>query len=244
MNGETERSLMLRDRKITYLLRRKRVKNINLHVYPDGGVIVSAPSRVPIYAVEAFLREKSDFILSALDKFDAARRSAPKPTRYEDGDKLLLLGEVITLRLKEGGEEYATVHRPYLDIVVRDTSDTEAKRRLLEDFYRRTCAEVFGELIDKLCPLLERYGVTKPRLRLRTMKSRWGSCAPHNHTVTLNTKLIEAPFECVEYVVLHELCHFVHPNHSAQFHALVASFMPDWKRRRQRLNNAPIILHT
>ena len=75
-----------------------------------------------------------------------------------------------------------------------------------------------------------------PQLRLREMKSRWGSCLVYKQTITLNTNLLTCSRRCIEYVVLHELCHFVHPNHSPRFYELLSSFLPDWKQRRQELN--------
>lgn len=239
---ETERSIMLRDREITYTLQRKRVKNMNLRIHPDGRVTLSAPTRVSMRAIEEFLHAKTDFVLSALDRFHTMRQNAPNPIQYTDGDKLLLLGNQTILRLTQGTEEYIVWKQPYLEMTVRDTQNFDMKRKLMEQFQTQLCTKVFNELLQELCPLLRSYGVTIPRLRIRAMKTRWGSCTPHHHVITLNTRLIEAPRECIAYVVLHELCHFVYPNHSAQFHALVASFMPDWKARKKRLNNGDIIL--
>ena len=83
--------------------------------------------------------------------------------------------------------------------------------------------------------LFEKYGVAYPTLKIRYMTSRWGSCQPKKGIITLNSKLIEAPRNCIEYVILHELVHFIHPNHSRQFWDFVAMMMPDWKERKKEL---------
>ena len=72
-------------------------------------------------------------------------------------------------------------------------------------------------------------------IRIRTMKTRWGSCNYRKGTLNFNLCLIDQPMECVEYVVMHEFAHFVHPNHSAAYHSLMSALMPDWKQRKARL---------
>ena len=83
----------------------------------------------------------------------------------------------------------------------------------------------------------EKYGVERPQLRIRDMKSRWGTCHVKKGIVTLNKRLLAAPRGAVEYVVLHELCHLIYPDHSKQFYDFLAVMMPDWKERKQLLNN-------
>ena len=95
---------------------------------------------------------------------------------------------------------------------------------------------LFTEILDEFYPLFVPYGVKKPKLRVRTMKSCWGSCLVNKGIITLNRKLLMKPRECIEYVVVHELCHFIHPNHSKQFYGFMEQFMPDWKERKARLN--------
>lgn len=97
-------------------------------------------------------------------------------------------------------------------------------------------ASVFQEVLDQLYPLLAPYGVAYPQLRLREMKSRWGSCLVGKGVVTLNKGLLAAPRGCIEYVAVHELCHFLHPDHSQEFYQLLSRMMPDWKARRELLN--------
>ena len=95
---------------------------------------------------------------------------------------------------------------------------------------------IFTEILDEVYPAFIPYGIARPKVRIRTMKSCWGSCLVNKGIITLNRKLLMKPRECIEYVVVHELCHFVHPNHSKQFYGFMEQFMPDWKERRAYLN--------
>ena len=81
-------------------------------------------------------------------------------------------------------------------------------------------------------PLVKKYGIEKPTLRIRDMETRWGSCLAKKRIITLNKRLLESPRNCIEYVVMHELCHLIHPNHSKQFYSFLTMLMPDWKERK------------
>lgn len=103
-------------------------------------------------------------------------------------------------------------------------------------FLEQQCKMVFNEIVEELYPLFQKYGVEKPLLRSRDMETRWGSCLTKKEIITLNKWLLEAPGNCIEYVVMHELCHFMHPNHSKHFYAFLSMLMPDWKERKQFLD--------
>ena len=79
-----------------------------------------------------------------------------------------------------------------------------------------------------------------PEIHFKKMTSRWGSCVPGKNRITLNTALARVAPECAEYVVVHELCHFLHPNHSKSFYAEVEKHIPDWKERKKKLNSYPL----
>ena len=100
------------------------------------------------------------------------------------------------------------------------------------------CRAVFEEILKEQYPLIAGYGVPLPILRIREMKSCWGSCLYRKGTITLNKRLMQKSRRCIEYVVLHELCHFIHPNHSKQFYGLLETLMPDWKERKRELNGS------
>ena len=103
-------------------------------------------------------------------------------------------------------------------------------------FFDRECKIVFREIVNAIYPVFQKYGVIAPTLRSRSMDTRWGSCLPKEGIITLNKRLLEAPRNCIEYVVMHEFCHFIHPNHSKNFYDFLSMLMPDWKKRKKTLD--------
>ena len=96
--------------------------------------------------------------------------------------------------------------------------------------------KTFEEICKKVHKRFLKYGVEYPDIKIRSMKTRWGSCRPLKGSITLNSRLIGASITCIEYVVTHEFAHFIHPNHSKQFYDFLTKLMPDWKERRKELN--------
>lgn len=157
----------------------------------------------------------------------------------------------LNLRIRSDGSVYVSAH-PRVSLraidafvtskapMIRAAQDRfahqRAQARTLPPAPREACRALFAQALTAQLSLLAPYGVKMPQLRLRDMKSRWGSCAWKKGAVTLNTRLFYAPRECLDYVVLHELCHFVHPDHGPGFHALMAALMPDYKQRKRRLD--------
>jgi hypothetical protein len=114
-------------------------------------------------------------------------------------------------------------------------SKYEEKRKFDEDAPEKYDVTVFDELIKETYDRFQKYGVPYPQLKVRNMTSRWGSCQPQKGIITLNRQLLKFPRECIEYVVVHEFTHFIHPNHSKQFWDFVTMMMPDWKERKAEL---------
>lgn len=111
----------------------------------------------------------------------------------------------------------------------------ERVEALLFGWYRERSQAMFTEIVDQLLPRFKGYAA--PRLIVRTMRSRWGSMSEIG-TMTLNANLIQSPRSCIEYVVAHELCHFAHRNHDAAFFRALGRLMPDWEKRKHRLETA------
>ena len=138
------------------------------------------------------------------------------PKRYVSGESYDLLGKSLRLKVEEDKDEVVYTDGVYIFLKVKDKYDFRHKEIMMSKW-------------------LKQYGVTYPILQIRYMTSRLRSCQPKKGIITLNSKLIEAPRSCIEYVILHELVHFIHPNHSRRFWDFVAMMMPDWKERKEEL---------
>lgn len=221
---------------ISYLLTRKPVKNVNLRIKPDGRVLISVNNSVPVDFVDTFIEHKHQYILSVLAKYKEKRNLTQDfPKKYISGENYDLLGKSLRLKVEESKKENVYTDGVYIFLRVRDKDNFRHKQIMMTKWFKEYQMRVFQTLIHEEYMIFRKYGVPYPELRVRYMTSRWGSCQPKKGIITLNSRLIEAPRNCVEYVVLHEFVHFIYPNHSRQFWNFVAMMMPDWKERKEEL---------
>ena len=236
MGKTTVRTVLYGETAISYTFERKNVKNINLRVKSDRTVCVSAPAAVSTERVDGFVSEKGQFILNAIEKFAERAENAPKAHEYISGERFRILGHELELVVKEGNKGvYVDSGKLYIE--TKNVENFSEKERKFQHFRDELCREVFSRQVKKVYPLFEPMGVAYPGLKIRDMKSRWGSCIPQKGIITLNKRLISAPEKCIEYVTVHEFCHFIHPDHSKAFYGLLERLMPDWKARKTELNN-------
>lgn len=235
------RRIVLSGRAVEYELERKRVKNLNLRVRPDGSIHVSAPRLAPQAAIDRFLLSQSGRILAAVNRVAAANARRAE-ARLCDGTTVPVRGAATPLRIRQGGRAGAVYDGRSLTLTVRDPEDGEEARRTLERWYRRRAEEELTALCRRLYPAFEARGVAWPELRFRRMRSRWGSCQVQKGVVCLNTRLAAVPPACAEYVVVHEFCHFFQPNHSTAFYREVERLLPDWAERRALLRRWEAVL--
>lgn len=220
---------------LTYTLHRKQVKNINLRVRIEGTVSLSANPRVSLSTIEDFILRKADFIFDALENFqEKAPLDAPIPVS-RTGDSVLYLGGELVIAVVEGKAKIPWNREGTLFVVTENVQDSAKIQRQVDKFFQQRSQELFASLMVKYQSLLDPYGIPLATLKIRSMTSRWGTCHTGKGVVTLNSKLIHVPISCIDYVVLHEFCHFVHPNHSKAFYNLVSQFMPDWKTEKKQL---------
>ena len=220
---------------ISYTLERKPVKNINLRIRADQCVYVSAPKDVAAKMVDAFVVEKSAYILRALKKFKDRNRESILENNFVNGETVKFLGRNLRLKIKNASRSKVESDESYVTLYVKDVQDADLKKRVLETWLRKKCKDEITAICKKVYPQVKKYGVAFPEIQLREMVSRWGSCSPKKGFVTFNTALIAMPVSCIEYVVTHEFTHFLYPNHSKKFYQQLATFMPDWEERKKRL---------
>lgn len=220
---------------IVYLLERKQVKNLNLRIRRDGSIFVSANPTVTLDTIDQFILRKGEYILSAIQHFKAIAENEPAPKQYVSGESFMIQGRNLRLKVIAAEKDSIQSDGVYIYLSVKDPSNFARKRTLVTRFLNKQCQEIFGDIAEETYLKFQKYGVTKPILRIRNMSTRWGSCLPTKAVITLNERLLEMPRNCIEYVVLHEFAHFIHPNHSQQFYNFVAMLMPDWKDRKEEL---------
>ena len=209
-------------------------RTLGIEVHPDLAVLVRAPADCDPDIILARVGKRAPWISKQLKNF---RRYSPRtPQRqYVSGETHLYLGR--QYRLKVGAGETASVkmNRGHLLLNMPGKADPERVKALLHRWYLDHARQVFIGVLDEWLPRFK--GYKRPRLIVRSMQSRWGSLSQAG-TMTLNSNLIRAPRACIEYVVVHELCHLKHRDHDAGFFRLLGQVMPDWEKRKQRLETA------
>ncbi|WP_310568205.1 SprT family zinc-dependent metalloprotease [Hydrogenophaga sp.] len=241
------RLLKLGHCEVAYEFKRGKRRTIGLTVNPDG-LTVSAPRWTPLGEVEALLHDKADWVL---EKLRSARERAQALDRartvWADGAECGYLGQTLRLvldpahRFTQAGAELCAPGDDGVALLrlALPAQATEAQiRDVAQAWLMRQAKRVFAERLAQFAPQL---GVRYKTLRLSSAGTRWGS-ASADGTIRLNWRLIHLSLEMVDYVVVHELSHLRHMDHSPQFWDVVASVMPDHLQRRQALKRAAVPL--
>lgn len=215
----------------------KDIKNVHLSVHPPHGrVTVSAPARMDLDAIRLFAVTKIGWIRKQRRKVQQQARE----TRREvlDNESHFVWGKRYLLRVREDekGPCFALSHA-HLTMRV-EASATAAKRKaMLSRWYRKQIEDAVPELLERWCPIV---GVAVERVRVQRMKTKWGSCNHRSRSILLNTELAKKPQECLEYVIVHELAHLIEHTHNKYFTAVMDRVMPNWRVRRDLLNDLPV----
>lgn len=230
------RAVISDDVKIEYNLVRKNVKNINMRVKADCEVYVSANPNTSADYIDKFVASKSDFIFRALEKYAERKKYEMKERQYIEGECFRFLGKELQLEVRQTDWDSVYLDGEHLHLCIRDENDIKKKEKLVLSWFKAQTGLIFDEICRKIYAEFKGCVGSYPIIKTRMMKSMWGSCRPKKGVITLNTRLIEAPEKCIEYVVLHEFAHFVHLNHSREFYDFIEKLMPDWKERKMILD--------
>lgn len=224
-------------------LTRKRVRNINLRVRSDGTVCVSAAPRVPLARIEAFVNQKRDWIKRARSRAIGQRET--QAVSCVEGAHVRIWGsayvchiEAVDGRTTRPGCRFSAREGVLLvevdaRIAGEDDTSVAAREGALKRYLR---TELKAAALRALPDAESVVGKQASCLRFREMKSRWGSCNVQTGAITLNTHLVHFSPRCLEYVLIHELCHLHEPSHNERFHALMDRFYPSWREVRSELN--------
>jgi predicted metal-dependent hydrolase len=227
------RSFYYGDEQITFhrMDRTTASQKILVKVLPDCRVVVHAPDAASDVQVLAAVRKRGRWIYQRLKEFQA-QLTHVTPRRFISGESHHYLGKRYLLKVIVSEKEQVKLLRGKLEVSVRSRDRVP---QVLSTWYRERAKEVFTRRLVALLP--QTLWLTgSPMLRVQAMSSQWGSCSPRGR-LTLNPWLVKAPGVCIDYVLLHELCHIVEHNHSKRFYKLLQQVMPEWTEVKAKLDN-------
>lgn len=215
---------------IPYSLTFHERKSLRIAVSPELQVTVKAPIDSDQEQIQKKLRKRAPWIINQLDFFLSfhPRTSA---RRYISGESHLYMGRNYLLRVVDSNQERVILKGGIIEAHTYENSKAED---VLKKWYRERAEVQFKRIAQPWMTKFERYNVSPKNLRILEMNLRWGSCTPKGNII-LNPELIKAPKHCIEYVIVHELCHLVHHNHSSKFFELQSQVMPDWEKWKNKL---------
>ncbi|MBN1689770.1 MAG: M48 family metallopeptidase [Dehalococcoidia bacterium] len=227
--GEGEVDLM--GRPVGYRLKQsQRARGIRLEIRSETGLTVVVPGRYTQRQVLDILRQKSRWILRHLPS-DAPLQLPLFTPEPGQGDKLYFMGRQIEINVSTAKSAVSSAVLDGNKLLISAGSRNGAIPAILERWYRQQATTVFAQ---KAAGFQEAMGLHYNSILIRGQKTRWGSCSPAGN-LTLNWKLLMAPEEIIDYVVIHELTHLRHMNHSKKFWDMVEQYCPNWRKYRKWL---------
>ena len=208
---------------------------LEIAVHPDGALHVKAPFQTDLEDIECKLRKRARWIIRQQNFFQQFVPRTP-PRCYVNGETHLYLGKQYRLRLFKGARNCVKLKGGVLQVFTRDEPRPQIVKSVLGQWYRQRASIHFASSFECCWKKFSEQAFPKPKLSIRRMKRRWGSLSDQG-TLTLNLDLIRAPRVCIDYVMIHELCHLKHPNHSSEFYDLLSCLCPDWNHLKQKLEH-------
>jgi predicted metal-dependent hydrolase len=210
---------------VDQIVRSKR-KTIAIIVQRGGKVLVRAPLKAPERTIHAFIQSKSDWIIEK--KLQAAQHVDSQVREFADGEKFLIVGQELPLRLAHNQQAALTVQHDGFYLSKKALPKALA---VFEQWYKLRARQVLTERVQLYAA---QHAFRYDKIRITSAKTRWGSCSSRG-TLSFTWRLVMAPLAVIDYVVIHELAHLKIKNHSAVFWAEVTRLMPDYKRHRDWL---------
>lgn len=231
----TERhSVQYGEHRIDFAIMRRERTTLEIAVEPDASVVVAAPLDAPLAAIEDKVRKRAAWIRRQQRYFIQFLPRTPD-RQYVAGETHLYLGRQYRLKVMPHVQATVKLVRGFIVVQTHRPERTEVTRELVEAWYRQRAHAKFAERLEAN---LLRFPVPddfRPKgLIVRQLRQRWGSMSP-GCRLLLNRSLVQAPLDAIDYVITHELCHIAVPHHGPEFFELLDRVLPDWEKRKYRL---------
>jgi predicted metal-dependent hydrolase len=227
-------------RKIHVRLIERNRKTLAITVKPDETVEIYMPAGADSARVLRRAGKKAKWMAKYLDYFEKNKHLAAKK-EYVSGESHSLMGKKYRLRIRKSVYEKIKVSGDFIYLYVNDIKNSGKKKALLYNWYKWQAEKRFAVILASRIKRLKAYKIALPEFYIKYMKTRWGSCSPRKGRINLNLELIKTPKECIEYIIDHELIHFIHRSHDRNYYEMLSKTMPDWKERKNKLERYEII---
>jgi predicted metal-dependent hydrolase len=226
---------------LTVEIIKKDIKNLHLGVYPPKGrVRVAAPLSTSDESIRLFVISKMLWIKKQEKFFLSQQRQTAR--KYVSGETHYIFGKAYRLRVinSDDGTKLVISKKSYIDLYVKSNANAEQKAKIFENYYRSELRKLIFKIVSKW---EKKVGVKTPELKIRKMKTRWGTCNSEDKRIWLNLELAKKPFHCIDYVLVHELIHLKEKKHSKEFLHLLQNAYPNWQEHKDELNHS-ILSHS
>ena len=196
---------------------------------------MSVPKTVSEKWITDFLNQKAQWIENKLDLFSSTVGYAAT-NEIRNGFSIKMFGEDLIFSVLESSKNKVYREGKTIFISTKNPNDPNQIMKQFDSWWRDESTTYLKNRVIKYYPIFQKYGVSLPSIQIRKMKTLWGSCSSNRNVITFNQYLIKAKPACIDYVVLHEMVHFLYPNHSRQFYDFLSIYMPDWKERKRTLD--------
>ena len=213
----------------------KDIKSLRLRVFPDARIKLSVPRDTPDKFIADFLNQKRLWIDRQLNMFRQTD-AVEKEHFILSGTSTRILGRQLVIKVIPAARKRIVRDDRRLLIYTTSPEDQDSVDRQFANWWQKNSRQYLSGQLEKMFPIVQKYGVAMPELRVKKMQTLWGSCSRKFQIVNLNCYLYKAPVACVEYVILHELLHFIYPRHDRSFFETLTVLMPDWQERKRLLD--------
>lgn len=217
-------------KQIDFRLEYSSRKSLGITVTPEMKVLVKAPVNTTIEKVKEKIRKKAPWIIKQQSFFLSFQPKTPA-RKFISGETHLYLGRQYRLKLVPGKIESVKLKGKFIEVT---TNEKTRAKQLLDDWYLQNAKSKFHTIARPLIEKFRKYKVEPTSIVFRDMPTRWGSCTPKGKII-LNPELIKAPKGCIDYVIIHELCHLIHHDHTQKFIDLQTKEMKDWEKWKTKL---------
>ncbi len=215
---------------IDYTISFSKRKTLGITITPEMEVLVKAPEGTSQEKIREKVLKRAPWIIKQLSYFLSFYPKMPEKL-FVSGESHLYMGRHYRLKVTAAKIEEVCYKGRFIEVYTNDKSKV---KQLMEQWYRNRAKVKFQEIAQPLIEKFARFKVEPSDLYIQEMATRWGSCTPKGKII-LNPELIKAPRPCIEYVIIHELCHLIHHDHTAKFIELQERMMPDWEKWKDKL---------